>query len=70
MGSVFTSDGSVSSAVIAHASAKMSYALKFVSSISKNDNVPFVVKKRIFHAALLPTCNMIVSLGLFVADVN
>ena len=55
LGSVFTSDGSVSSAVIAHASAKMSHALKFVSFINKNNNVPFVVKKRVFDAALMST---------------
>ena len=53
LGSPFTSDGSVSSAVKVHANIKMSHVLKFVSFISKNNDVPFVVKKRVFEAALM-----------------
>ena len=53
LGSPFTSDGSVSSAVKAHANIKMSHVLKFVSFINRNNDVPFVVKKRVFEAALM-----------------
>ncbi len=64
LSSVFTTDGSVSSAVIAHANAKMSHALKFVSFINKNNSVPFVVKKRVVDAALMSSLLYVVSLGL------
>ena len=53
LGSIFTSDGSVSSAIAAHASAKMCQILKFVSFIRKNIDIPFYVKRRIFDAALM-----------------
>ena len=53
LGSPFTSDGCTSSAVKAHANVKMSHVLKFVSFISKNNDVPFVVKRRVFEAALM-----------------
>ena len=53
LGSPFTSDGSTSSAVKAHANAKMPHVLKFVSFISKNNDVPFFVKRRVFDAALM-----------------
>ncbi len=53
LGFIFTSDGSVSSAVKAHANAKIPHVLKFVSFINKNNDVPSFVKKRVFDAALL-----------------
>ena len=53
LGSPFTSDGSVSSAIKAHARLKMPHVLKFVSFIGKNNNVPFAVKRRVFDAALM-----------------
>lgn len=42
LGSPFTSDGSVSSAVKAHATLKMPHVLKFVSFIKKNDDIPYI----------------------------
>ena len=53
LGSPFTSSGSVSSAVKTQAALKMPHVLKFVSFIKKNNDEPFVVKKRVFDAALL-----------------
>ena len=53
LGSPFTSDGSPSSAVKAHASIKMTHVNKFVSFLKKNNDIPFIVKKRIFDAALM-----------------
>lgn len=55
LGSPFTSDGRVSSAVKAHASAKMPHVLKFVSFINKNNDIPFIVKRRVFEAAIMST---------------
>ena len=52
LGSPFTCDGSVSSAVKEHAKVKICQVLKFVSFIEKNNNVPFIVKRRVFDAAL------------------
>lgn len=53
LGSPFSSDGSISSAVRAHARAKMPHVLKFVSFVNKNNDIPFFVKKRVFVAALM-----------------
>ena len=50
--SPFTNDGSVSSAVKAHALIKMPHVLKFVAFVKKNNDIPFMVKKRVFDAAL------------------
>ena len=55
LGSPFTSDGSPSSAVKAHAKLKLPHVLKFVSFLKKNNDVPFTVKKRVFDAALTST---------------
>ena len=52
LGSIFTYDGSVSSAVRAHALMKMPHVLKFIAFIKKNNDIPFIVKKRVFDAAL------------------
>ena len=53
LGSPFTADGSPTSAVKAHAVSKIPHVLKFVSFLRKNDDVPFIVKRRIFDAALM-----------------
>ncbi len=55
LGSVFTSDGSISTAIVAHAQSKMCHVLKSVSFVKKNADAPFYVKKRIFEAALMST---------------
>ena len=53
LGSIFTCDGLVTSAVKAHAQSKMSQVLKFISFLKKNNDIPFVVKRRVFDAALM-----------------
>ncbi len=53
LGSPFTCDGSVSSAVKVHAQNKLCHVLKFVSFIRKNNDTPFIVKRRVFDAALV-----------------
>ena len=45
LGSPFTSDGSVFSAVKAHAGRKMKVISKFISFVEQNNNLPFLVKK-------------------------
>lgn len=53
LGSPFTCDGSVSSAVKVHAKNKLCHVLKFISFLKKNNDIPFIVKRRVFDAALL-----------------
>ncbi len=53
LGSPFMADGSVSAAVRAHAHDKMAHFNKFVSFLQKNNDVPFIVKKRVFDAVVL-----------------
>lgn len=53
LGSVFTSDGSVSSAIARHAQMKMCHILKFISFVKKNSDTPFYVKRKLFDAALM-----------------
>ncbi len=53
--SPFTSDSSVSSAIRVHARTKLNQIIKFVTFIKKNNDVPFVVKRRVFDAALVST---------------
>ena len=53
LGSPFTCDGSVTSAVKEHARSKLCHVLKFVSFVKKNNDVPFIVKRRVFDAALM-----------------
>ena len=53
LGSPFTADGLVSRAVKAHADAVVKHIIKFTSFLSKNNDVPFIVKKRVFDAALM-----------------
>lgn len=53
LSSVFTNKGTLSSAIAAHAQAKMCHILKFVSFLRKNIDIPFYVKKKMFEAALI-----------------
>ena len=53
LGSPFTSDGSVSSAIKAHAQEKIAHFYKFVSFLAKNGDLPFIIKKRVFDACLM-----------------
>ena len=53
LGSPFTCDGSVSSAVKLHAQNKLCHVLKFVSFTRKKNDIPFIVKRRLFDAALM-----------------
>ena len=55
LGSVFTADGSVSSSVAAHAQTRVAHMNKFVSFLNKNNDIPFIVKKRVFDAVLMST---------------
>ena len=43
----------MSSAVKEHSAAKLCHVLKYVSFITKNNDLPFVVKRRVFEAALM-----------------
>ena len=54
LGATFTEDGSVKSAVAAHARAKASHIMKFASFLQKNCDFPFPVKQKVFESALLP----------------
>ena len=53
LGSSFTADGSVSSTLRAHTTAKIPHNLKFVSFINKNNDIPFFMKRRVLDAALM-----------------
>ena len=53
LGSPFTSDGSLSSAVKAHAREKMAHFHKCIGFINNNSDLPFAIKKRVFDACLL-----------------
>lgn len=53
LGSPFSDDGSPSTAIKIHAANKMCHALKFISFVSRNNDVPFLVKKKVFDAALM-----------------
>ena len=52
LGSTFTSDGNPSSAIKAHAAAKMSQAVKFVEFVRQNSDAPIYVKLKVFHACV------------------
>ena len=43
----------MSSAVRLHAKNKLCHVLKFISFLKKNNDIPFIVKRRVFDAALL-----------------
>ena len=53
LGSPFSSDGLTSSSIKINANLRMCQALKFVSFCLKNNDVPFYVKKKVFHAAVM-----------------
>ena len=53
LGSPFTDDGNPSTAIKIQANNKMCHALKFISFVNKNNDVPFIIKKKIFDAALM-----------------
>ena len=55
LGSPFTADGSVSTAIKIHAENKMCHVLKFVAFVNKNNNAPFYVKIKVFQGALMST---------------
>ena len=49
----YTVDGSTSTAIQVHAKAKMSHVFKCISFITKHNDVPFIVKGKVFDAALM-----------------
>ena len=53
LGSIFTSDGNPSSAIKAHAAAKMCQAVKFIEFVRQNNDAPFSVKLKVFHACVI-----------------
>ena len=53
LGSPFTADGSLATAIKAHAQEKMAHFNKFVSFLHKNNHLPFAIKKRVFDACLI-----------------
>ena len=53
LGSPFSADGLTSSSIKINANLRMCQALKFVSFCLKNNDVPFYVKKKVFHAAVM-----------------
>ena len=57
LGSIFTSDGSISLAINAHAQAKMCHILKFALFVKKNSDTPFYVKRKTFEGFLMSFLN-------------
>ena len=53
LGSSFTADGLVSSAVAADANLRKSHVMKFISFVQKNNDAPFYVKLKIFNACIV-----------------
>ena len=53
LGSPFSSDGLTSSYIKIHSNLRICQALKFVSFCLKNNDVPFYVKRKVFHAAVM-----------------
>ena len=53
LGSPFTADASLSTVVKTHVQEKMPHFNKFIAFINKNNDLPFVVKKRVFDACLV-----------------
>ena len=52
LGSVFTQDGSIPTAVRRHCKAKISHVLKYEAFVRKNAEMPFPVKKSVLSAAV------------------
>ena len=55
LGSSFTSDRSTTTGIRVHGSNNMCHTLKFISCVNKNNDIPFVIKRRVFEAALTST---------------
>ena len=53
LGSPFTADGSLATAIKTHTQEKMAHFNKFVSFLHKNNHLPFVIKKRVFDACII-----------------
>ena len=53
LGSPFTADGSIATAIKVHAQEKMAHFNKFISFLHKNNHLPFVIKKRVFDACMV-----------------
>ena len=53
LGSPFSGDGMTSSSIKINANIRMCQALKFVSFCLKNNDIPFYVKNKVFHAAVM-----------------
>ena len=53
LGAPFSNVGTTSASIKVNANIRMCQALKFVSFCQKNNDVPFFVKKKIYHAALM-----------------
>ena len=53
LGSPFTADGSLATAIKVHAQEKMAHFNKFISFLHKNNHLPFVIKKRVFDACMI-----------------
>ncbi len=53
LGSIFHWSGRISNAVIAHAHEKHKHYLKYVAFLSKNDDFPFHVKRKVLTSALM-----------------
>lgn len=55
LGSVFTSDGALSSVIAVHTRDKICHILKFIPFLAKNKDIPLYDKKKMFEAALMST---------------
>ena len=53
LGSPFTSDGTISSAIKVHVQEKMAHFHKFIAFLEKNCDLPYIIKKRVFDACLM-----------------
>ena len=54
LGSIFTADGKISSAVKAQMNTKAKEFHKFISFLNKNNDLPFTIKRKVFENAFLP----------------
>ena len=53
LGCIFSQDGSLRSAVKKQCESKLCHVAKFEAFVNKNPDAPFIVKKKVFDAALL-----------------
>ena len=53
LGCTFTSDGNVSSAIKEDVKMRTVQAIKFISFIEKNNDMPFIIKMRVFKACVM-----------------